>query len=138
LKKFEISTDSARIDRDMVYDFISTSYWGKGRSRALVETALNNSLCFSGFIDDKQVAFGRVLTDKAVFGYVADVFVLPEYRGKGYAAELLKAMLHHPDIKNLQLTMLATRDAHGLYEKLGFRRCPGSDTAMEIFAMQGD
>ena len=138
MKKLKIFTDSSRIDRDMVYNFVSTSYWGKGRSRAIVETALNNSLCFSGFIDNKQVAFARILTDKAVFGYVADVFVLPEYRGNGYALEILDAMLSHPDIKNLQLTMLATRDAHGLYEKLGFRRCPGSDTAMEIFANEDD
>jgi GNAT superfamily N-acetyltransferase len=81
--EFEISTDFARVDLDLVHRFLSASYWAKGRSREVVERSLRNSLCFSAFEGSQQVAFGRVITDRAVFAYIADVFVIAERRGLG-------------------------------------------------------
>ncbi len=138
MSNVEISNDTSRVDIEMVYQFLSKSYWAKGRPRSAVETSIQNSLCFSGFINNKQIAFGRVITDYAVFGYVADIFVLNEYRGQGIANKLMSEILEHPDIRDLKLTLLATRDAHSLYEKFGFKRIPGSEKAMSIFAMEGD
>ena len=138
MDELEISTDKSRIDIDMVHKFLSDSYWAKGRPRSIVEKSINNSLCFSGFFNDKQVAFARVITDQAVFGYIADVFVLTDYRGRGFAKKIMNAILNYPDLRDLQLTLLATQDAHRLYEKFGFKRIPGSERAMSLFAMEGD
>ena len=78
-------------------------------------------MCFGAYQTDTQVGFGRVVTDYATFGYVADVFVLPEHRGKGVGRLLIDAMLKHPELAGFRRWLLATKDAHGLYEKLGFR-----------------
>ena len=138
MKEFEITTDSSRVDIDMVHKFLRISYWAKNRPRSVIETCIKYSLCFSGFLDNKQVTFSRVITDRAVFGYIADVFVLPEYRGRGYANRLMSSILEHPEVRDLKLTLLATRDAHGLYEKFGFKRISGSEKAMSIFTIDGD
>lgn len=135
---FEISTDPERLDVDMIYRFLSDSYWAEGRGRDIVERSIQNSVCFGGYLDNRQIGFARVITDKAVFGYVADVFVLDEYQGKGYAKQLMEAIINHPDIKDLRLVMLATRDAHGLYQQYGFELVPGSDRVMTLFAIKDD
>ncbi len=134
----EISTDRKRLDVDMIYGFLSESYWATNRPRASVQTSIYNSLCFGAYLDGKQVGFARVITDYAVFGYVADVFVLEPHRGKGIARQLLKAITDHPEIQGLRLVMLATRDAHGLYEQFGFELIPGSERIMTLFAIRDD
>lgn len=134
MDKLKITTDKSCIDVAMVHEFLSSTYWAKGRSRSIVEKCIDNSICFSGFINNKQVAFGRVITDHAVFGYIADVFVLPDYRGYGIGKKMMRAIQENPEIKNIKLTLLATRDAHGLYEQFGFKRIPGLENAMSIFA----
>ncbi len=116
----EISTDPARIDVDMVHRFLRTSYWGQGRSRETVERSIANSIAFGAYISGRQVAFARVVTDRAIFGYLADVFVVPELRGRGIAKALMRAVLSHPDLAGLRLILLRTRDAHGLYAQFGF------------------
>ena len=109
------------LDVDQVHRFLSTSYWAGGRSRAVVERSIDNSLCFAAFRGSRQVAFGRAITDRAVFAYIADVFVVPECRGAGIGKALISAMLDHPDLRGLQVMLLRTRDAAGLYSKFGFQ-----------------
>jgi len=116
----EISTDPARIDIDLVHSFLTTSYWAQGRSREVVERSIAHSICFGVYAAGRQVAFGRVVTDRAVFGYFADIFVVPEFRGRGISKLLVQAMLDHPDVARLNGIQLRTQDAHGLYAQFGF------------------
>jgi GNAT superfamily N-acetyltransferase len=117
---YEISTDRTRFDLGMIHGFLADSYWARGIPRETVERAVQNSQCAGVFLDGQQVGFGRVITDYATIGYLADVFILPEHRGQGLARRLVQALLDHPDLQGLRRWLLATQDAHGLYEKLGF------------------
>ena len=126
----EISSDPARLDVDLIHRFLSSSYWAEGRPRDVVERSLRNSLCFGAYIDGAQVGFGRVITDRAVFAYMADVFVIPEYRGRGIARALVQAMLDHPDLQDLKVFLLRTRDAHRLYERFDFQPVPNPGDLM--------
>lgn len=127
---YEISTDAARLDRAMVHDFLSSSYWAEGRSREIVERTIENSICFGVYVDGRQVGFARVISDRAVFGYLADVFVIPEFRGRGLAKALVRSILEHPDLHDLQVFLLRTRDAHGLYSQVGFEPLPRVEEMM--------
>lgn len=117
----EISTDRSRLDRDTIYRFLSQeSYWSPGIARELVERAIDNSLCFGVYLGEKQVGFARVVTDFSRFGYLADVFILPEFRGRGYGKALVRAIMTNPDLHSVSRLLLFTRDAHTLYEQVGF------------------
>ena len=119
--ELEISTDRSRLDRDTIYRFLSQeSYWSPGIARELVERAIDNSHCFGVYLGDKQVGFARVVTDFARFGYLADVFILSEYRGRGYGKALVRVIMNDPDLHSVARLLLFTRDAHSLYEKYGF------------------
>jgi GNAT superfamily N-acetyltransferase len=118
---FEVSTDPRRFDLALIHKFLNASYWAKGRSRQVVEKSIEHSLCFGVFSQGRQIGFARVITDYATFAYLADVFVVPRSRGRGAARALLTAIMRHPDLKNLKRWLLATRDAHGLYAKFGFK-----------------
>ena len=116
-----ISTDRARLDVELIHDFISNqSYWGQGRALEVVERALDNSLNFGIYDDTQQVGFARVVTDYATFAWVADVFVLPEHRGRGLSKWLMEVMLSHPRLQEFRRWVLATKDAHSLYTRFGF------------------
>jgi len=128
--KYEVSTDARRFDIDLIHRFLAASYWAEGRSRDTVEKSIRHSMCFGVFDGEKQVAFARVITDRAVFGYLADVFVVPECRGRGISKGLIASILEHPDVKGLKVFMLRTRDAHGLYEQFGFHLLPSADEMM--------
>jgi GNAT superfamily N-acetyltransferase len=128
----EISTDRARIDVDMVHQFLSASYWAQGRSRETVARSIVNSIAFGAYISRRQVAFARVISDRAVFGYLADVFVVPELRGRGVAKALMRAILSHPDLAGLKLILLRTRDAHGLYAQFGFETVTAPNELMVL------
>ena len=128
--KYEISTDSDRFDVELIHAVLSSSYWAEGRPREVVERSIQHSLCFGVFDGERQIAFARVITDRAVFGYLADVFVVPEYRGKGISKGLMAAILEHPDVSRLKLFLLRTRDAHGLYAQFGFAPVPNADEMM--------
>lgn len=125
------------MDFSLVHAFLVESYWAKGIPKKVLEEALNNSLCFGLFIegDDKlfqqQIAFGRFVTDGATFAYLADVFVIPGYRGQGLAKMMMVEALELSDLKGLRRIMLATRDAHGLYEKLGFEALTTPESFMQ-------
>lgn len=127
-----ISTDKRELDVDLIHRFLSTeAYWSRGIPRATVERAIAGSLCFGGYLDGRQVAFARVVTDSATFGYLADVFVLPEHRGQGHAKALVAAVMAHPQLQGLRRFSLATSDAHGLYAGFGFAAPARPQSLME-------
>jgi GNAT superfamily N-acetyltransferase len=131
---FQISTDRTRLDVAMIYRFLSEqSTWAVGISREIVERSIDNSLCFGGYVDGRQVAFARVVTDFATNANLVDLFVLPEYRGRGYSKWLVQAIIDHPSLQGLRRFTLATSDAHGLYERFGFRSPPKPETLLERY-----
>ncbi len=134
----QVSSDPARLDIALIHEFLSNSYWAKGRSVSVVERSIRNSLCFGAYSKGSQVGFARLITDRAVFAYLADVFVIPTFRGQGISKIMLEYLLMHRDIQGLRLIRLSTEDAHGLYEQYGFTRMTGSDNSMELFADEDD
>jgi GNAT superfamily N-acetyltransferase len=119
---FRVSKDRGELDVAFVYRFLSEqSYWAKGIPLATLTKAVDHSLCFGGFIGDKQIAFARVVTDRAVFANLLDVFVAPEHRGKGCGKALMTAIFAHPDLQGLRRFTLATVDAHSMYAQFGFK-----------------
>ncbi|HEY1460495.1 MAG TPA: GNAT family N-acetyltransferase [Casimicrobiaceae bacterium] len=131
----ELSTDPARLDRTLIHEFLSEqSYWATGVPRAVIERAIEHSLCFGVYRQGTQVAFARVVTDHATFAYLADVFVQPAYRGSGIAKWMLGTIVNHPDLQGLRRFILATRDAHGLYARFGFAPLANPGRFLERFA----
>lgn len=119
--EYTISTDSKRLDISVIHDFISNhSYWAQGRTFETVQRALDNSLNFGVYLGAAQVGFARVVTDYATFAWVADVFVLPEQRGRGLSKWLMEVILSHPELQGFRRWVLATKDAHTLYARFGF------------------
>ncbi|HEX8162643.1 MAG TPA: GNAT family N-acetyltransferase [Pyrinomonadaceae bacterium] len=122
-----ISDDGARLDLDLIYDFLSgESYWARGRSRERVELSVANSLPFGLYKGGAQVGFARVVTDYATFAWLADVFVLDSERGRGLGVWLVETILSHPDLRGVRRWLLATRDAQELYRRFGFSDLSGS------------
>lgn len=127
-----ISTDPAELDREAIHDMMARqSSWARGIPRATQDRAIDNSLCFGGYLGDRQVAFARVITDYATFANLVDVFVLPEHRGKGFSTALMAAVMAHPGLQGLRRFTLHTTDAHGLYAKFGFTAPAKPENAME-------
>ena len=117
----EISTDRDRIDRELVHRFLSEhSYWARWRTREQNDRIIDRCLCFGAYEDGRQIAHARVVTDTVVFGYLGDVFVVHEARGRGVGKALMEAVLSHPHVRDLSRFTLVTDDAHGLYEQYGF------------------
>ncbi len=127
-----VSCDPARQDLDAIHAFLSRSYWAEGIPRALVARAIANSICFGLFERGRQIGFARVVSDRATFAYLADVYVLEEHRGRGLATWLMECVLAHPELQGLRRWALVTRDAHALYRKFGFVTPPNPDRWMEI------
>ena len=118
---YTISTNDARLDIQTIHDFISNhSYWGQGRAVEVVQRALDHSLNFGLYLGKQQVGFARVVTDYATFAWVADVFILPEHRGRGLSKWLMEIILAHPQLQGFRRWVLATKDAHSLYGRFGF------------------
>jgi GNAT superfamily N-acetyltransferase len=113
-----ISTDKSRLDIDLVHDYLSrVSYWAQGRSRAVVEKSIEHSLCFGVYVGVDQVGFARVVTDYATFAWLCDLFIVESHRGLGLGKWLVECVAAHPDLQELKLFILATRDAHALYAR---------------------
>ena len=129
---FVISTDPSRLDRSLVARFLAGSYWAKGIPQEVVDRSIENSLCFGLYSGQKQLGFARVITDFATFAYLADVFVVETSRGEGLGVWLMEVIMAHPSLQNLRRWMLVTRDAHGLYEKFGWRSLSNPERIMEI------
>ncbi|HPG62134.1 MAG TPA: GNAT family N-acetyltransferase [Casimicrobium sp.] len=130
----EISTDTSRLDVPAIHAFLTQSYWSLGIPRATVERAVGNSVCVGAYLDGAQIGFARVITDTATFAYVADVYVLEAHRGKGISFRMMSALTVLPELQGLRRMMLATRDAHGLYAKFGFKPLAAPDRFMECHA----
>lgn len=118
--KITFTNNHELMDINLIHNFLTNSYWSQGVTKERVETAINNSFCFGVFDDNAQIGFARVTTDYAFFAYIADLFIIEEYRGRGLSKQLMEEILNHDKLKNIRSWMLATRDAHGLYEKFGF------------------
>ena len=129
---FSISTDPERLDRTLIHEFLRGSYWAAGIPKETVDRSIEGALCFGLFEGPAQVGFARVITDRATFAYVADVFILDSHRGRGLGVWLMEAVRAHPDLQGLRRWILMTRDAHGLYEKSGFRTMQDASRCMEI------
>jgi GNAT superfamily N-acetyltransferase len=127
MDEYFVSTDHALLDREAVYAYLrDEAYWSKGLPREVFDRSVDGSICFAalrrgGSGAHQLVGFARVVTDRATFAWLCDVFVLPAHRGKGVSRLLMAAVVAHPDLGGLRNFLLATRDAHGLYEKFGFR-----------------
>ena len=130
--EFTISTDPSRIDLDVVHGYLSTSYWAAEIPRELVARSIAHSLAFGIYQGAVQVGFSRVITDRATFAYLADVFVLEEFRGRGLARWMMEVIVAHPELQGLRRWMLATRDAHGLYRQHGFEPVANPGALMQI------
>ena len=133
-KGYRISSKLEEMDLAAIHQFISNSYWSKDIPMEVFEKALSNSLCFGIFANDGiQVGFARMITDKATYAYLADVFILAEYREQGLSKFLIKEILAHPELQGLRRIVLATRDGHGLYEQFGFKALASPEIFMEIW-----
>lgn len=131
---FLFSTDRSRVDIDLVHAFLSSeSYWVPGIRREFVERAIEHSICFGVYENERQIAFARVISDCAGFAWLADVFVVAEHRGGGIGKRLIEFVLEHPDLQRIRRFMLATRDAHGLYEGFGFTPLAHPERLMERY-----
>ena len=133
-KGFSISTDNNLLDIDLIHNYLDKdSYWANGIPFDKLERSIKNSLCFGVYFNGKQIGFARVVTDKATFGYLADVFILPEFRKQGLSKWLVQTIMNHPDLQGLRRWSLATVDAHGLYAQFGFTEITNPERWMQIF-----
>jgi GNAT superfamily N-acetyltransferase len=121
LSLYTISTDKTLLDVNMIHDYLSKkSYWAESIPYETVKRSIENSMCFGVFYDGKQIGFARLITDKATFAYLADVFILSEHSGKGLSKWLMQTIQEHSELQGLRRWLLGTRDAHSLYEQFGW------------------
>ena len=133
-KGFLISTDRNLLDIEMIYKYLNEdSYWAQGIPLETLKKAIENSLCFGVYHYDKQVGLARVVTDKATFAYICDVFILDGHKRLGLSKWLMQTIKEHPELQGLRRWSLATADAHKLYEQFGFTSLSKPDSWMEIF-----
>lgn len=131
-----ISFDPGKLDVDLIHAFLSGSYWAQGIPRHIVEQAIKGSFCIGAYAPDEagkdeQIGFARLITDKATFAYLADVFVLPAHRGKGVARAMIEALHAHPELQGLRRWLLITRDMQPVYAKLGWAPITHSERFMQ-------
>ncbi len=128
------STDKAMLNIELIHNYLTNdSYWAKGISLDIVKRSIENSICFGIYQSNEQVGFARVVTDKATFGYLGDVFVLDVHCGKGLSKNLMAFLLRHPELQGFRRWMLLTRDAQELYKKFGFIQFHAPDRCMELW-----
>jgi len=127
-----VTTDLTKLDVSAIYDYLTRSYWAEGISREIVERSLRHSLCFGLFEANQQIGLARVISDYATFAYLADVYVLEAYRGRGLAKWLMRCVQAHPQLQNLRKFVLVTRDAHELYRRFGFEAPKKPQNYMEL------
>ena len=133
-KGFTISTDKSLIDFETVYNYLNNdSYWAQGIAAETLRKAIENSICFGVYQHGNQAGFARVVTDKATFAYICDVFILPDHRRLGLSKWLIQTIKQHPELQGLRRWSLATADAHNLYAQFDFKPISRPDTWMEIF-----
>jgi GNAT superfamily N-acetyltransferase len=131
-KGYEISLDKAKLDFDAIYGYLTTTYWAKGMPREKLRIALENSMCFGLYYNGAQVGLARIITDKATFAYLCDVYVLDVHRGIGLSKWMMQTILAHPELQGLRRWSLATADAQGLYSQFGFGPINNPENWMQI------
>lgn len=132
-ENYKVSTNKSLFDLSIIHQFLSEeAYWSKGVPQEVMIRAIENSLCFGLFVNASQIGFARLVTDKATFAYLADVFIVPEFRGKGLSKWLMSCIKEHPDLQGLRRMALVTADAHNLYSQFGFKPISNPDRFMEI------
>ena len=117
---FIISTEREKLDIDLIHSFLNRTYWAEGIYKETIRKSIDGSLCFGVFENNKQIGFARMITDKATFAYLADVFIIEDYRGRGLSKWLMEIIMSHPELQGLRRMVLVTKDAHGLYKQFGF------------------
>ena len=127
-----ISTDPARLDVRAIHAYLTRSYWASGIPLETVERCIQGAMCFGVYDDGRQIGFARVITDRATFAYLADVYILESHQRRGLGKWLMRVIMAHPDLQGLRRFSLATRDAHGLYAQFGFTPLRAPDRHMEI------
>lgn len=130
---FAISDDPSRLDIEAVCDFLSRAYWADTRPREVIEKSIRYSLNFGVYDRNRQVGFARVVTDRAIFAYLCDVFIHEDYRGQSLGKWMMECILAHPDLQGMKRWCLLTRDAHGLYNQFGFTELGDPSRWMEKF-----
>lgn len=128
---YTITTDPHRMDLVAIHAFLSLTYWSPGVPMAVVKNAIDNSLAFGVLLNEEQIGFARVVTDKATFAYLADLYILEAHRGQGLSKRLLEAIQAHDELQGLRRFLLATKDAHGLYARYGFKELANPLRMME-------
>jgi len=135
---YRITEDKTEMDIDAIHHYLSRSYWAENIPKTVVAKAIENSLCFGVlFVDEQQnqqqIGFARVITDSATFAYLADVYILAEHRGNGLSKKMMKGIVEHPQLQGLRRMMLATKDAHGLYQQFGFEPLSEQQMFMQVW-----
>lgn len=127
----DISNDKTRLNIPLIHEFLTETYWAKGRTIEDVKTSIEHCLCFGVYLENKQIGFARIATDYTIFAYLMDVFILPEYRGNGYSKQLMKTIHQEPKLKKCHIWMLKTSDAHKLYNQFGYTELSHPEKVME-------
>lgn len=131
--QFCISTDKSRLDIDAVHEFLSTkAYCCLNIRKAKVQDAIQNSMCFGVYLNEKQIGFARIISDFSTIAYLGDVYILEEYRGNGLSKWLMETIMNHPDLQGLRRWILLTGDAHGLYRQFGWTDIADPTKWMEL------
>ena len=132
-EKYSITTEVNDFDFDVIHDFLSNeAYWSKGIDLNTVKKSVSNSICFGLFNNENQIGFARMITDQATYGYLADVFIIEEFRGRGLSKWLMSCIISHPELQGLRRVTLATSNAHSLYSQFGFKSLNKPEVFMEI------
>ena len=131
-----ISDDKNKLDVELIHKFLTTSYWAEGRTIEEVKSSIDYSICFGIYKDDRQIGFARVVSDLTIIAYLMDVFILEEFRGKGYSKILLQRIFDDDRFKRVKKWMLATKDAHSLYAQFGFGEIKNPDRLMEKLVLR--
>ena len=131
--EFRVSTDPRLLQLAVIHDFLRQTYWANEISESVLKKALDGSLCFGLYQGERQVGLARVITDRATFAYLSDVFVPDEFQGQGLGQWLVGCVLAHPELQGLRRIMLSTLDAQDLYRRLGFQELAHPERVMEIF-----
>jgi GNAT superfamily N-acetyltransferase len=132
--EFTISTGRSKLDLRFIYEYLSKeSYWAQGIPYEKVVAAADHSLNFGVYHLERQIGYARIVTDYARVAYLADVFVVGSYRGRGLSKWLVQVIMAHPDLQGLRRWMLHTLDAHGLYAQFGWAAPAKPETYLEIY-----
>ena len=130
--QYSISTNKEKLDIEYIHQFLSHSYWAENIPFEIVKRSVEGAICFGVYDNNKQIGFARVVTDRATFGYLADVFIDENYRGRGLSKWLMQVILSHPGLQGLRRILLATSDAHGLYTQYGFTPLNNPERWMQV------